>query len=1042
MNKNSSFRIKPLSLAVLLSIAFESYSADYLTPALTQGDDFNGLVWWHEGALYAKDINGDVQKLNPVTDDDGYRTTTAHIYGDVEGIALQYSFGWQGASNYPTEELLLDFNGNVDVAYSSDQYKGVSGGGFMVGTDTFDMTLKFQEGKTLYVGTPLSNSEAAAAIELTDYIDNEGNSDPVNLSIIGGNIVTHFARDFSDEDTGLSVFATFQNDNGSIKPGYITVENESIVSTIGRDYGSTLTYGTKAHFSGINIKTGRFLLGDEQYRFSTGFYGGENSLTQIIADELNVYAENYGIRINDSQFNLTSSKSVLIDSAEYGAYLYKGSNATIQANEFTILSDKYGIYGNNENTKVNINNTNLLQINAKTAGVLAQSQANISLNANTININQAGETAKGLWTVAQGQISVNADSFIISGTQDTKNAIYANTGEVDIDADVVSVATTSAVSSYQISAYNSATINLNQQQKGALNLTGGIYAASNSTINAYLGSDSQWKGFARLKEGSINLNFADQAKWQLAYNSDVSKIVFDNGGYIDLFHNSGTSYKQLSTGVLGGQGGTIGFRINMHEDAKNNLANDQLIVSEQASGSHYAEIQFLGNSIPADKFYSENWLVSQADSDLSGVKFLNHDGSNEFIGDGMIRSWALLFTEDESVDENTKWSETGNGKGYWHLVQTGSYEIPEPDDPEENPQPDPDNPEEPENPNPDDKPTPKPDPVLPPEVNQNLVLGTSAGQAVAYLSELDDLRKRIGEVRYGAQDGVWVKAFTRQDRVGASGMHGFKQQSSGINVGWDRLVSVNEDNAWLAGAVLRYGSSNQEGFGRAGASVSGDLDEYTVKAYATWMHAGGSYADFVLQAGRYEQDLDGTSNTGLNRTHASYGTWGYGASIEAGHMFTLNNGEDDRPWFNHWFVEPQAELAYFRVDGADYSTSTGLKVRQDNADFLTGRLGVVLGKKFNYGGNDELDKRYFQLALIGGVKHEFLGGDQDIHYQGIDGVKAVAHADDIAGTRVYYGVNLDWQFSQDMRLFAQFDREEGDDYTKDYDFSVGMKYSF
>ena len=53
-----------------------------------------------------------------------------------------------------------------------------------------------------------------------------------------------------------------------------------------------------------------------------------------------------------------------------------------------------------------------------------------------------------------------------------------------------------------------------------------------------------------------------------------------------------------------------------------------------------------------------------------------------------------------------------------------------------------------------------------------------------------------------------------------------------------------------------------------------------------------------------------------------------------------------------------------------------------------------------------------------------------------------ARADDIAGTRVYYGLNFDWQVANEWRIFAQFDREEGDGYTKDYDFSIGLKYEF
>lgn len=159
-------------------------------------------------------------------------------------------------------------------------------------------------------------------------------------------------------------------------------------------------------------------------------------------------------------------------------------------------------------------------------------------------------------------------------------------------------------------------------------------------------------------------------------------------------------------------------------------------------------------------------------------------------------------------------------------------------------------------------------------------------------------------------------------------------------------------------------------------------------------------------------------------------------------MFSFDGGVDDRRWFNHWFLEPQLQLSYFLAKGADYTTSTGLKVDQGNADFLTGRAGFVLGKKFNYGTVDDLDRRYFQVALLGGVKHEFLGGDQTISYTGVDGAKASVHAGDIDGTRFYYGVNCDWQVTDNFRLYAQASREEGDRYTKDYDISIGGKLLF
>lgn len=439
------------------------------------------------------------------------------------------------------------------------------------------------------------------------------------------------------------------------------------------------------------------------------------------------------------------------------------------------------------------------------------------------------------------------------------------------------------------------------------------------------------------------------------------------------------------------------------------LAMDRISIDGSATGTYLVDLHFVGglDGLDPEKMHSLNWFVGQGeDSDLTltGV-----NGQNAVWVNGGVSTWAYAFVAQgdeaklETEQGRLELTNHGVGTGHWYLIRKQNE--------------------------------------TPPEIDQNITIGTSTGQALAYMADLEDLRKRIGEVRYGAQDGLWAKAFAKQDSVNGHHSRGFEQEAYGINIGFDKLVGTDETSSWLIGAAFRYGTADQEGLGVAG-SATGELDEYSVKAYATWMHESGSYADFVLQAGRYDQELKGLDNTGTGSTHADYDTWGYGASIEIGHMFTIANAEDDRPWFNHWFIEPQFELSYFRAQGADYRTSTGMKVEQDDADFLTGRAGLVIGKKFNYGTADDLDKRYFQAALIGGVKHEFLGGDQTIHYTGVDNVKLSAKADDIAGTRVYYGVNMDWQLAQNLRLFGEVSREEGDGYTKDYDVSIGLKYSF
>ena len=584
-------------------------------------------------------------------------------------------------------------------------------------------------------------------------------------------------------------------------------------------------------------------------------------------------------------------------------------------------------------------------------------------------------------------------------------------------------------------------ISVDNRSTGApVNIVGFVKTEKGGLIDLNLsGKNASWIGaassersvdwYTKVNDGKISVNLSDGASWTVLdvverdkdgyYSNDGESQVYDvalnNGGILNLQTPSSsdlpnytprTEYQSVKVwNNLSGEQGIIGFDMDLANESIENVLTDQLIVQNEASGTHSVSVNFVNGltSVPADKWHSENWLISQEAGDMT---LTGPDGRSEISDTGMVSVWNIKFVPEgqESLldTDRESLSSTSSGKGDWYLVRN--------------------------------------DEELPPEVVDNITIGTSASQALAYMADLEDLRKRLGEVRYGAQAGAWVKAFAKKDNVSTSGSRGFEQDVYGINVGLDALVGTSESASWLVGGAFRYARADQEGIGIA--ATSGDLDEYSIKAYATWMHEKGSYADFVLQAGRYEQELSGIDNSGTGSSRADYGTWGFGASVEIGHMFSFGDNVDDRRWFNHWFVEPQLELSYFHARGADYSTSTGLRVNQDNADFLTGRAGLVLGKKFNYGSVNELDRRFFQFALIGGVKHEFLGGDQTIRYTGVDGAQASVHADDIDGSRFYYGLNFDWQVSNSCRLYAQLDREEGDHYTKEYDVSVGLKWTF
>lgn len=572
---------------------------------------------------------------------------------------------------------------------------------------------------------------------------------------------------------------------------------------------------------------------------------------------------------------------------------------------------------------------------------------------------------------------------------------------------------------------NGGSVIFNETGNHRLN-TAGYMNADGGSIALRAGADSIMQHRAVIEgNGTFNMTLLDRAVWHMPHNNTLTNLAFEDGGSVDFDHDYNftqdtPNFKNLTTTTLSGKGGTLGMRIDMAKDADTVLANDQIIASGAATGEHKVAIDFVNglSSIPEGKTHSANWLISQGEG--SNLTLTNKDGGNTFSGRGMVTVWSLGFVGENEKDkldtdegraevaENT----TGSGQGNWYLIK---HDVASP-----NPDPDPENP----------NPAPDPEPELPPEVADNLLLGTSAAQAMSFSKDDKTLRHRMGEVRYGTQDGSWVRVDAQKDRFET----GFKQKTYGLMVGYDSLTERKKGSVWLLGGAFRYANSDQEAL--ATRQVDGELEQYSVKMYGTWIHDKGSYADIVLQAGRFDQEVNGLDNVGTGTAKADYTTYGFGASVEVGHTFKFSQNAQTN---DHWFVEPQFQLSYFYAKGKDYTTSTGLRVEQGNADFLTGRAGAVFGKKFNLG--SITDPRYFQLAFTGGLNHEFMG-DQNIRYIGVDGASQTLKAHGIDGTRLYYGLTADWQCTDMLRAYAYFEREEGDGYTQDYDINIGLKYLF
>lgn len=295
----------------------------------------------------------------------------------------------------------------------------------------------------------------------------------------------------------------------------------------------------------------------------------------------------------------------------------------------------------------------------------------------------------------------------------------------------------------------------------------------------------------------------------------------------------------------------------------------------------------------------------------------------------------------------------------------------------------------------------------------------------SWLSDLEDLRQRLGEVRLGADNGIWTKVSYARYRASGLGDGKVKSTDYSIHVGADGTLYKNNGHKFFAGFSFKGGHTDMKA---ARAAGTGDLNHYTWKLYGTYVHEKGSYADIVASVGTFNNRFRGYHDSWTGNVHGDVNNWGAGISGEVGHQFRFL--EESAGSF--WFAEPQIQLSYFRVKGKNYETSNAIHIEQKSVNFLTGRVGVSAGKQFAYGADK---KRYLQLSAKAGLIHEF-SGDQKLRLNGkklsADGKKNL----------FYYGADMDWQFADNHKLYLKVDRATGSGYRKDIQIQGGYRYSF
>ena len=287
--------------------------------------------------------------------------------------------------------------------------------------------------------------------------------------------------------------------------------------------------------------------------------------------------------------------------------------------------------------------------------------------------------------------------------------------------------------------------------------------------------------------------------------------------------------------------------------------------------------------------------------------------------------------------------------------------------------------------------------------------------------EGNNLMKRMGDLRSdkeAAQGGVWARYYRGELSADSAYDRNFSQDYTAFQGGIDKVQDYKGGKLYTGIAINRIDSN-------AGYTAgSGDLSSTGVGLYASWLGGKGHYLDVIARGSKLTNDFKLVDLSG-NAAKADYDTWAYGISAEYGYRQNLNAG---------WFVEPQAELSLGHLGSADYTTSTGVSVKQDSVNSAVVRLGFLGGKEFTIGGHPS--NAYVKASAL----HDFGGNGGATGYY--ENSSLALKTGDLTGTWYEIGLGANLGIAKNSNLYFDALKTFGGNLRTDWQFNAGLRFTF
>ena len=291
---------------------------------------------------------------------------------------------------------------------------------------------------------------------------------------------------------------------------------------------------------------------------------------------------------------------------------------------------------------------------------------------------------------------------------------------------------------------------------------------------------------------------------------------------------------------------------------------------------------------------------------------------------------------------------------------------------------------------------------------------STAVSFMQWRNETDDIYKRLGDLRYNAEDdGLWVRTYGAKMEYGDQNV---ETDTVSLQVGYDRALQTDYGPTYIGGALSYTDGDSDFDTG------NGEFNTVALTAYASWILDNNWYIDANVKYGWLNNEYDiRYQNFAYD---GDFDTQAMSLSVELGKRFPIND---------KFFVEPQVQTTYSHIFDEDYRTSNGLTVKQSDVDSWVARIGVMGG----YLLPQDKGMAYVRASYL----YDF---DGETRTEFIDSASATSSVvdQDLGGSWYEVDLGISGQLSKSVSAYAEFSYAAGGEIESPYRWNLGVRYQF